>query len=62
MLQYCGRGHTEGDIVGWLPQQKILFAGDLVEAQAALYTGDAFHRDWSTATLDARRARSAPRR
>lgn len=52
VLQYCGRGHTEGDIVAWLPRQRILFAGDLVEAQAALYTGDAFHRDWSTATLD----------
>ena len=27
VLQYCGRGHTAGDIVAWLPQQKILFAG-----------------------------------
>ena len=52
VLQYCGRGHTAGDIVAWLPRQKILFAGDLVEAQAALYTGDAFHRDWSGGTLD----------
>ncbi len=52
VLQYCGRGHTAGDIVAWLPRQKILFAGDLVEAQAALYTGDAFHTDWSTGTLD----------
>lgn len=52
VLQYCGRGHTEGDIVAWLPRQKILFAGDLVEAHAALYTGDAFHHDWSTSTLD----------
>jgi glyoxylase-like metal-dependent hydrolase (beta-lactamase superfamily II) len=52
VLQYCGRGHTEGDIVAWLPDRKILFAGDLVEAEAALYTGDAFHRDWSTSTLD----------
>ena len=52
-LRHLGRGHTEGDIVGWLPEQRILFAGDLVEAQAALYTGDAFHRDWSTSTLDA---------
>jgi glyoxylase-like metal-dependent hydrolase (beta-lactamase superfamily II) len=51
-LRYCGRGHTEGDIVAWLPKQKILFAGDLVEAQAALYTGDAFPREWSTSTLD----------
>jgi glyoxylase-like metal-dependent hydrolase (beta-lactamase superfamily II) len=53
VLQYCGRGHTEGDIVAWLPAHKILFAGDLVEAQAALYTGDAFHRDWASGTLDA---------
>lgn len=52
VLQYCGRGHTAGDIALWLPKQKILFAGDLVEAQAALYTGDAFHREWSTTTLD----------
>ncbi len=52
VLEYCGRGHTAGDIVAWLPKQKILFAGDLVEAAAALYTGDAFHMDWSTSTLD----------
>jgi glyoxylase-like metal-dependent hydrolase (beta-lactamase superfamily II) len=52
MLAYCGRGHTEGDIVAWLPKQRILFAGDLVEAQAALYTGDAFHREWASGTLD----------
>jgi glyoxylase-like metal-dependent hydrolase (beta-lactamase superfamily II) len=52
VLQYCGRGHTEGDIVVWLPRPRILFAGDLVEAEAALYTGDAFHREWSGSTLD----------
>lgn len=52
VLEYCGRGHTAGDIVAWIPKQKILFAGDLVEAAAALYTGDAFHFDWSTETLD----------
>lgn len=51
-LRFCGRGHTEGDIVAWLPSQKILFGGDLVEAEAALYTGDAFHRDWAGPTLD----------
>ncbi len=56
VLRYCGRGHTEGDIVAWLPRQRVLYAGDLVEAQAALYTGDAFHREWSTSTLDAVRS------
>jgi glyoxylase-like metal-dependent hydrolase (beta-lactamase superfamily II) len=52
VLEHLGRGHTEGDLVAWLPRQRILFAGDLVEAEAALYTGDAFHRDWAGATLD----------
>ncbi|MCO7194086.1 MBL fold metallo-hydrolase [Pseudonocardia sp. McavD-2-B] len=52
VLQFHGRGHTEGDITAWLPRHRILFAGDLVEARAALYTGDAFHRDWAGDTLD----------
>lgn len=52
ILAHCGLGHTEGDIVAWLPRSKILFAGDLVESQAALYTGDAYHRQWATTTLD----------
>lgn len=51
-LQFCGRGHTAGDIVVWHEKTRTLFAGDLVEAEAALYTGDAFHFDWSGATLD----------
>ncbi|MGX7827480.1 MBL fold metallo-hydrolase [Actinokineospora sp. 24-640] len=53
VLAHCGRGHTAGDIVAWLPSRGILFAGDLVESQAALYTGDAFHDEWATSTLDA---------
>jgi len=52
-LAHCGRGHTAGDIVVWLPSAGVLFAGDLVESAAALYTGDAFHTDWATSTLDA---------
>jgi glyoxylase-like metal-dependent hydrolase (beta-lactamase superfamily II) len=52
-LRFCGRGHTAGDIVVWHQRSGTLFAGDLVEAQAALYTGDAFHRDWASGTLDA---------
>ncbi|MBP2365403.1 MBL fold metallo-hydrolase [Pseudonocardia parietis] len=52
VLAHHGRGHTEGDLTAWLPRHRILFAGDLVEAQAALYTGDAFHREWAGATLD----------
>ena len=51
-LQFCGRGHTAGDVVVWHDKSKTLFAGDLVEAEAALYTGDAFHFDWASGTLD----------
>lgn len=51
-LMHLGRGHTKGDTVVWIPSQKILFSGDLVEADAACYTGDAYLADWP-ATLDA---------
>lgn len=51
-LRYLGRGHTSGDLVVWLPEDRICFAGDLVEAKAAPYMGDAHIGDWSTTTLD----------
>jgi len=51
-LLHLGRGHTKGDTVVWLPQQKVLFSGDLVEYAATPYTGDAYLTDWP-ATLDA---------
>lgn len=51
-LRYFGRGHTEGDIGIWLPAEQVLFAGDLVEARAAPYCGDAYLTDWSGTTLD----------
>jgi len=41
-----GRGHTQGDTVVWLPEEKILFAGDLVEYGATPYCGDAHLTDW----------------
>ena len=51
-IMQLGRGHTKGDTVVWLPQEKILFSGDLVEFNATPYTGDAYLTDWP-ATLDA---------
>ena len=50
-LLQLGRGHTKGDTVVWLPQQKILFSGDLVEYGATPYAGDAYFQDWPK-TLD----------
>ena len=52
-LRFLGRGHTSGDLVVWLPEERICFAGDLVEAQAAPYMGDAHIADWRGSTLDA---------
>jgi glyoxylase-like metal-dependent hydrolase (beta-lactamase superfamily II) len=51
-LLHLGRGHTQGDAAVWLPEERVLFAGDLVEARAAPYMGDAFVKEWSTTTLD----------
>ena len=51
-LAHLGKGHTRGDIIAWMPSERIVFAGDLVESEAALYTGDAYHLEWQTTTLD----------
>ena len=51
-IMQLGRGHTKGDTVVWLPQEKILFSGDLVEYEATPYAGDAYFNDWPH-TLDA---------
>jgi glyoxylase-like metal-dependent hydrolase (beta-lactamase superfamily II) len=51
-LMQIGRGHTKGDTVVWLPQERVLFSGDLVEYDATPYTGDAYLKDWPAA-LDA---------
>jgi glyoxylase-like metal-dependent hydrolase (beta-lactamase superfamily II) len=45
-ILHVGPGHTKGDTIVWLPQQRILFSGDLVEYQAAAYTGDAQLEEW----------------
>ncbi len=50
-LLQLGRGHTKGDTVVWLPQERILFSGDLVEFDATPYAGDAYFSDWPQ-TLD----------
>ncbi len=50
-LIQLGRGHTKGDTVVWLPQDKVMFSGDLVEFDATPYAGDAYFQDWPK-TLD----------
>ena len=51
-VMQLGRGHTKGDTIVWLPKERVLFSGDLVEYGATPYTGDAYLSDWP-ATLDA---------
>jgi len=46
-LMHVGRGHSQGDSVAWLPDQGVLFAGDLVENRCAVYAGDGYLREWS---------------
>jgi glyoxylase-like metal-dependent hydrolase (beta-lactamase superfamily II) len=50
-LLQLGRGHTKGDTVVWLPQDRVLLSGDLVEFDATPYAGDAYFQDWPM-TLD----------
>jgi glyoxylase-like metal-dependent hydrolase (beta-lactamase superfamily II) len=50
-ILHLGPGHTGGDAVVWLPAQRVLFSGDLVEYNAGIYTGDAHLEEWP-ATLD----------
>lgn len=45
-LLQLGRGHTKGDTVVWLPGEKTLLSGDLVEFDATPYAGDAYFSDW----------------
>jgi glyoxylase-like metal-dependent hydrolase (beta-lactamase superfamily II) len=59
-ISHLGAGHTRGDSIVWLPSQKVLFSGDLVEYNAGIYTGDAQLAEWP-ATLD-RLAALAPER
>jgi glyoxylase-like metal-dependent hydrolase (beta-lactamase superfamily II) len=45
-LRHLGRGHTDGDIVVFVPDARIVFAGDLVEEGAPPSFGDAWPLDW----------------
>ena len=50
-LLYLGLGHTRGDTFVYLPKERILCTGDMMESQPA-YMGDAVFDEWLK-TLDA---------
>src|SRR5436190_4945621 len=49
-LLYLGRGHTDTDVVIYLPKERIVCTGDLMESVVS-YAGDSFPEDWIR-TLD----------
>ena len=51
-LMHLGRAHTAGDIVIHVPDQNVMFTGDIVEYHSACYCGDGHFDDWGF-TLDA---------
>lgn len=54
-LMHLGRAHTAGDIVAWVPDEGVMFTGDIVEYHSACYCGDGHFKDWGN-TLDAIKA------
>lgn len=46
-LLFLGRGHTGGDTVVFLPRERIVCTGDLMESRLA-YMGDAYFDEWVT--------------
>jgi glyoxylase-like metal-dependent hydrolase (beta-lactamase superfamily II) len=48
-LMHVGRAHTAGDIVINVPDENVMFTGDIVEAHSACYCGDGHYQDWGKA-------------
>jgi cyclase len=44
-IMFLGRGHTGGDVVVYLPKERIVATGDLL-IEGTSYMGDAFFTDW----------------
>lgn len=51
-LAYLGHGHTDNDIVIDVSDAGVLFAGDLLENDAAPSYGDAYPRAWAETVTD----------
>jgi glyoxylase-like metal-dependent hydrolase (beta-lactamase superfamily II) len=44
-LLHLGRGHTAGDVIVYLPKERIIATGDLL-IESASYMGDAYFTEW----------------
>ncbi|MEQ9335373.1 MBL fold metallo-hydrolase [Thalassobaculum sp.] len=54
-IRQVGRAHTAGDAVIWVPDEQVMFTGDIVEYHSACYCGDGHFEDWG-GTLEAVKA------
>ncbi|MAQ85907.1 MAG: MBL fold metallo-hydrolase [Maritimibacter sp.] len=45
-IMQLGRAHTAGDAVVYVPDQNVMFTGDIVEYKSACYCGDGHFHDW----------------
>ena len=45
-LEHLGRGHTDGDLLVWVPDVDVLVAGDLVEESGPPDFGDGYPLEW----------------
>ena len=50
-IMFLGRGHTAGDVVVYLPKERMVATGDLM-VNGTSYMGDAYFTDW-IATIEA---------
>ena len=50
-----GRAHTAGDAVIYVPDQNVMFTGDIVEYRSACYCGDGHFNDWPDTLENIRR-------
>ena len=45
-ISHVGRGHTDNDVVAFVPDAAVLFAGDLLENDATPSFGDSYPLEW----------------
>ena len=50
-IKHIGRAHTAGDSIIWVPDEQVMFSGDIVEYHSACYCGDGYFNEWGP-TLD----------
>ena len=45
-LLYFGKAHTSGDVFIHIPDEKLLFTGDVIQDRRVPYLGDSYPADW----------------